>query len=311
MNKLILYSILSAISVVQVHAQSWTLSWHDEFDGPANTLPDTTQWNLEVVANPANNEAQYYTNRTKNVSLNGAGQLELTAYKEVMGGKQYTSGRINTSKKFEQAYGRWEAKMKLPAGTGFWPAFWILGVNNGCGSWPNCGEIDIMENRGRLSNISSSAIHGPGYSGNTPIVHLDTLLAGAPSFFADYHIFAMEWDTAQVRFYVDSVLHYRVNKSDIQPKYGNWVLNHTFYTILNLAVGGVFDNNQLPPDNAFPAKVTVEYVRVYTKSAVPVLRTANKNRGHLDEIILHLQRDQILFSPPGQIPRNTLGRGGL
>ncbi len=261
-------AILAAMLLGNAYGQ-WQLTWSDEFDGAANTLPDPTKWNIEVVANPANNEAQYYTNRTRNVSLNGAGQLELTAYKEVYGGKQYTSGRINGSGKFQQTYGRWEAMMKLPAGTGMWPAFWMLGNNIGSVGWPACGEIDIMENRGRLPYNSQSAIHGPGYSGNTPIVHAYTLPATAPSFFAAFHVFAAEWDAAQVRFYVDGNLHYTVNRTDIEV-YGTWVFNHPFYTLLNLAIGGLFDGNQLPPDSAFPAKVTVEYVRIYTASAIAI-----------------------------------------
>ena len=249
-------------------AQAWELTWSDEFEGPSNTLPDAAKWNVEVVANPANNEAQYYSDRTENVSLNGKGQLELTAYKEPAGNKQYTSGRINTGGKFTQAYGRWEARMKLPAGVGMWPAFWILGTNNGCGGWPNCGEIDWMENRGRQPTVSSSAMHGPGYSGNTPLVHAQTLPSGAPDLFSGFHDFAGEWYEGQVRFFVDGNLHYTVNKADVQ-KYGNWVYDHPFYTILNLAIGGNFDGGQLPPDAAFPAKLTVEYVKVY-KGAVGI-----------------------------------------
>jgi beta-glucanase (GH16 family) len=309
MNKLIL-TITTLITTMAFNAmaQGWTLSWGDEFTGPVNTFPDSTKWNIEVVANPANNEAQYYTKRTKNVSLNGTGQLELTAYKEVMGNKQYTSGRINTSGKFAQTYGRWEARMKLPAGTGFWPAFWMMGDNNGCGGWPNCGEIDIMENRGRQPAISSSAIHGPGYSGNTPITHTYTLPADSPSFFDDFHIFALEWDTTQTRFYIDGVLHYTVNKPDIQV-YGTWVLNHSFYTLLNLAVGGAFDGNQLPPDAAFPAKVTVDYVRVFTKSATTALRAVKMNRDRRGEVMFGLLQGQVWFSPRGKDRCNTLGRG--
>lgn len=152
------------------HAQSgWDITLSEEFNGPANTYPDPAIWNVEVNGNPAYREAQAYVKSLRNVSLNGVGQLELTALHEPSGGKQYTSGRINTSGRFMQTYGRWEARMKLPAGTGFWPAFWMVGGNNGCGGWPNCGEIEIMENRGRQARTSSSAMHGPGYSGNTPI----------------------------------------------------------------------------------------------------------------------------------------------
>ncbi|GEM_PF-2416315 len=245
------------------HAQTgWDLTFSDEFTGAANTYPDPAKWNVEVNGNPPNAEAEAYVKNTANVSLNGSGQLELTALKQASGGKQYTSGKINSSGKFMQTYGRWEARIKLPAGTGFWPAFWMLGGNNGCGGWPSCGEIDIIENRGRLPMVSSSAMHGPGYSGNTPIAHTYNLPKGTESFFDGYHLFAMEWTPTQVKFYVDTTLHYTVNKTDI-TRYGNWVYNHDFYTILNLAVGGQFDGGQVPPASAFPAKVTVDFVHVY------------------------------------------------
>jgi beta-glucanase (GH16 family) len=257
--------VMLSVNVLTLPAQvktGWDLVWSDEFNGVANTFPDPAKWNIEANGNPPNQEAQAYVKNLKNVSLNGSGQLELTALHEASGGKQYTSGRINSSGKFMRTYGRWEARIKLPAGTGFWPAFWMLGGNNGCGGWPSCGEIDIIENRGRLANVSSSAMHGPGYSGNTPITHAYTLKAGTADFFSSYHLFAVEWSDIQVRFYVDSALHYTVNKTDVQ-KYGNWVYNHDFYTILNLAVGGQFDGGQVPPSSAFPAKVMVDFVHVY------------------------------------------------
>ncbi|HEY1011846.1 MAG TPA: RICIN domain-containing protein [Herpetosiphonaceae bacterium] len=247
---------------------SWQLTWSDEFNGAANTSPDPAKWQIEVVANPANNEAQYYTNRLQNVRQNGAGQLELIALKEAYGGKQYTSGRINTAGKFEQTYGRWEARMKLPRGAGLWPAFWMLGNNMGGVGWPQAGEIDWMENRGRSPYIVNGALHGPGYSGNTPLVREYNMPTSQPSFFDDYHTFSGEWDTAQIRWYVDGNLFYTVNRTDVE-RYGNWVYDHPFFIILNLAVGGVFDNNTLPPDSALPARVLVDYVRVYRRSNDP------------------------------------------
>jgi beta-glucanase (GH16 family) len=255
----------------------WDLTFSDEFDGPAETYPNPAKWNIEVNGNPPNSEAQAYVKSTRNVSLNGTGQLELTAYKQASGGKSYTSGKVNTSGRFMQTYGRWEARIKLPAGTGFWPAFWMLGGNNGCGGWPSCGEIDIMENRGRQSLTSSSALHGPGYSGNTPLYHNYNLPTGSSTFFDDFHLFAMEWSDTQIRFYVDGVLHYTVKNTDVQ-KYGRWVYNHDFYAILNLAVGGQFDGMRLPPDSAFPVKVVVDFVHVYKPGTGNLIVGLDRNR---------------------------------
>jgi beta-glucanase (GH16 family) len=255
-------AILLLAARTHADATGWDLTFSDEFDGAAGSYPDASKWNIEVNGNPPNSEAEAYVKSPRNVSLNGQGQLELTAYHEPSGGKQYTSGKVNSNGRFTQTYGRWEARIKLPAGTGFWPAFWMLGTNNGCGGWPSCGEIDIIENRGRMAMTSSSAMHGPGYSGNTPLYHAYNLPTGSPSFFSDYHLFACEWDDQSVKFYVDTALHYTVKKTDVQ-RYGNWVYNHNFYMLINLAVGGQFDGMQLPPNSAFPAKVTVDYVHVY------------------------------------------------
>lgn len=251
-------------------AAGWDLTFADEFTGSAGAYPDGAKWNIEVNGNPPNSEAQAYVKNPRNVSLNGQGQLELTALKEPSGSKQYTSGKVNSNGKFKQTYGRWEARIKLPEGTGFWPAFWMLGVNNGCGGWPGCGEIDIMENRGREAMVSSSALHGPGYSGNTPIAKSYTLPAASKSFFSDYHLFSCEWDDQSVRFFVDTTLHYTVRKTDVQ-RYGNWVYNRDFYAILNLAVGGHFDGMRLPAATSFPAKVMVDYVHVYKPGAGQVV----------------------------------------
>lgn len=240
--------------------------WSDDFDGPAGTPPNPAKWSISVTPNPANNEAQYYTNRTQNVALNGDGYLELIAYKESMGSKQYTSGKVTTSGRFTQMYGRWEARMKLPAGVGFWPAFWMLGINQGCGGWPGCGEIDIMENRGRTPRNSSSALHGPGYSGNTPLAKGYNLPADAPSHAEDFHVFAAEWTANQIRFFVDGFNHYTVNRADV-TRYGAWAYDRPFYAILNLAVGGNFDGNRLPADANLPAKVVVDYVRIWKQGA--------------------------------------------
>lgn len=252
--------------------------WSDDFDGPAGTLPNPAKWAVSVTPNPANNEAQYYTNRTKNVALNGAGQLELIAFKESMGSKQYTSGKVHTQGKFTQQYGRWEARMKLPEGQGFWPAFWMLGINQGCSGWPSCGEIDIMENRGRTIRNSSAALHGPGYSGNTPLAKGYTLPTASPSHAEDFHVFAMEWTANAITWYVDGIQFYAVTRPDV-TRYGNWAYDRPFYTILNLAVGGAFDGNRLPTDASLPAKVVVDWVRIYKQGASAIKPVAPRFLG--------------------------------
>ena len=159
------------------------------------------------------------------------------------------------------APGRVEARIKLALGQGLWPAFWMLGQGDPGLEWPACGEIDIMENKGSQPTTTSSAVHGPGYSGDTPFAHANTLTRGTIS--DDFHIFAVEWDSFHVRFYVDDVLHYQVTRAEIEH-FGKSILDQPFFVILNLAVGGHFDGDP-QSDTIFPATMLVDYVRVYSR----------------------------------------------
>jgi beta-glucanase (GH16 family) len=147
--------------------------------------------------------------------------------------------------------------MKLPYGKGMWPAFWMLGGN----SWPNTGEIDIMENLGREPSIAYGTIHGPGYSGAAGPGATYTLPGGAV-FSDDFHVFAIEWETNAIRWYVDDTLYSTKTPADISGK--TWVFDHGFFIILNLAVGGEWPGN--PDDTTvFPQKLLIDYVHVCQK----------------------------------------------
>jgi beta-glucanase (GH16 family) len=130
----------------------YELTWSDEFDGPAGTSVDTTNWNFDIGRGQSgwgNQELQFYTDRDTNVVLDGNGNLVITALSESFGGASFTSARINTKDKFDQAYGRIEASIITPYGPGLWPAFWMLGSDIDEVGWPQTGEIDIMELRGQ------------------------------------------------------------------------------------------------------------------------------------------------------------------
>ncbi len=251
-------------------AQTWTLAWSDEFNGPAGSAVDGTKWVMEVGNGSngwGNHEREYYTSATKNASMDGAGNLVITAHQEQLGNKyrcwygvcQYTSARLKTQGKFEQAYGRFEARIKLPYGQGIWPAFWMLGNNIQTAGWPTCGEVDIMENIGREPSTVHGTIHGPGYSGASGIGAPYTLASGA--FKDDFHVFAVEWEPNQIRWYVDGQLYQTRTPADL-PAGSAWVFDHPFFMILNLAVGGYWPGD---PDatTVFPQKMYVDYVRVY------------------------------------------------
>ncbi|MBS1534098.1 MAG: glycoside hydrolase family 16 protein [Bacteroidetes bacterium] len=243
-----------------IPSRNWQLTWSDEFEGEAGTLPDAAKWAFDLGTGSngwGNQELQNYTNRPSNISLDGSGNLVITALKENYQSSQYTSARIKTKDLFSQAYGRFEARLITPYGQGLWPAFWLLGSNIDEVSWPNCGEIDIMELRGQKPSIINGTVHGPGYSGANAISGSYTLQNNR--FDKDFHIFAVEWDTDKIDFFVDGFLYKRIGKSDVP---GNWVYDHPFFMILNVAVGGNYvgnPTNQTP----FPQKMVIDYVRVY------------------------------------------------
>ena len=219
-------------------------------DGTGNGLP----------AGWGNNELQYYTDRPENIKVEG-GMLHITARQESFQGAAFTSARITTKGKFEQQYGRFEARIQLPWGQGIWPAFWLLGNNIDEVSWPQCGEIDIMEYRGQNPSTLIGTVHGPGYSGGQAVSKAYVL--PKDRFDTGFHIFGIEWGPDYINFYVDDVLYNQITPEDVE---GEWVFDgHPFYIILNVAVGGWFPG---PPNanTVFPQTMLVDYVRVYQEA---------------------------------------------
>lgn len=252
-------------SIVVRPATNGNLVWSDEFDSI-----NTGNWSFETGGGGwGNSELEYYTNG-QNASIQydgtaGSNVLVLEARKENpanyscwYGYCQYTSTRMNTSGKKTFKWGRMEARIKLPQTQGIWPAFWMLGSNIGSVGWPTSGEIDIMEHVGYEPNTTHGAIHGPGYSGNTPFTGAFNM---GQVVSAGYHVFAVEWNTNGITWYVDGNQFYSVTRSQVQA-YGNWVYDQPFFIILNLAVGGSWPGS---PDgsSSFPQRMYVDYVRVY------------------------------------------------
>lgn len=246
--------------IQQLDERTWQLVWSDDFEGSAGQLPDTSKWNFDLGTGQGgwgNHELQSYTDNPENVSLDGEGNLVITA---IRNGSSFTSARINTRDVFAQKYGRFEARLITPYGPGIWPAFWMLGDNHLTDGWPQCGEIDIMELRGQAPHIMYGTLHGPGYSGGNPITKSYSLDNGR--FDTDYHIYAVEWFEDRIDFFVDDYLYQRVETTDVP---GKWVYDHPFFVILNVAVGGDFVG--FPTEETpFPQKMTVDYVKIYRSS---------------------------------------------
>ncbi|MBT7850100.1 MAG: glycoside hydrolase family 16 protein [Flavobacteriaceae bacterium] len=274
----------------QTVATFTNLVMSDEFD--VEGAPNSEIWNFDTGTGFngwGNNELQYYTDRSENVTVQN-GLLVISAIQEDYNGSSYTSARLLTKGKFSQAYGRFEARIKVPGGSGLWPAFWLLGENYDVDGWPQCGEIDIMEYRRQEPTMVSGSIHGPGYSGESnPQGHLTKSYdLGNDRYDAGFHVFGIEWGPDYINYYIDDVLYNQIRPSDIvvtpadavytlndgvaatdeaeaiEPTNvtGDWVFNKPFFIIINLAVGGNFPGS---PDNGelFPQNMLVDYVRVY------------------------------------------------
>ena len=245
----------------------WQLSWGDEFDGPDGSRPDPSRWVLELGGEGwGNQELQTYTDRPENSSIEG-GALVITARAEKFTGRDgiardYTSARLKTLGRFSQAYGRFEARIKIPRGQGIWPAFWMMGVNIDSRGWPDDGELDVMENIGREPSTVHGTLHGPGYSGADGLSTPFQSPNGRP-FADDYHLYAVEWEPSQIRWYVDGTNFKTVKPSDL-PAGARWVFDHEMFMLLNVAVGGNWPGN---PDqtSVFPQQMLVDYVRVYRR----------------------------------------------
>jgi len=251
-------SLTGANSTPVVPPEGWTLIWQDEFEAdkinPANWTYDLGGWGW------GNGEAQFYTSRPENARLEN-GMLVIEARQEKYESSYYTSARLKTQGLQEFQYGRIEARLKVPVGAGLWPAFWMLGNDFNGSNWPDCGEIDIMEYLGKEPDLIMGTVHGPGYSGALGFSkwHRQTF-----NIADDFHTYAIEWSPDQIDWFFDGVKYHTVTRSDVGER--EWVFDHPFFLLLNLAVGG-----QLPGpvglDTVFPTQFLVDYVRVFQKSS--------------------------------------------
>ncbi len=251
--------LLLLFITLQGFTQCPTLVWADEFNG---TTLDQTKWSYQIgdgcaegICGWGNNEQQYY--KQENVTVSN-GQLHITAKKERVQSKPYTSGRIRTINKGDWTYGRFEARIKLPAGNGLWPAFWMLPTDQVYGGWPQSGEIDIMEFVASTPNRVLGTIHYGNPAPNNQHQGANYYL-NSGNFPDAFHNFAIEWEAGIIRWFVDDILFLTKTAQDVAPY--NWPFDQRFHFLLNVAVGGNLGGTV---DNSiFPKTMDVDYVRVY------------------------------------------------
>ena len=240
----------------------WKLIWSEEFDYTG--FPDSTKWSYDTEGNVyqwGNNEAQYYTSGRKENAWVSDGVLRITALKEPMEGRSYTSARLITKGKGDWLYGRFEIRAKLPTGRGTWPAIWMLPTDWEYGDWPKSGEIDIMENVGYDPDTIVGSAHTEKY--NHAIGTQKNAKIACPDCYKAFHVYALEWEEDEYRLYVDDQLYFTFKNEG--TGYEVWPYDKRFHILLNLAIGGNWGGQKGIDDSLFPHVFEIDYVRVYKK----------------------------------------------
>jgi beta-glucanase (GH16 family) len=240
---------------LSLSAQTWNLVWADEFN--TSIGPD---WVFETGTGSGgwgNNELEYY--RSQNATVSG-GALVITAKREAFGGMQYTSARMKTQGHKSWKYGKIEARIQMPSFQGVWPAFWMLGDNIGSVGWPACGEIDIMEHVNTGGAVFGT-IHWQDQNGNYANYGGNTSTS-----ITSYHTYTIEWNSSAIKWFVDGVQYHEANI--LNSINGTNEFHNNFFILLNLAIGGNWPGFTID-NNAFPATMKVDYVRVYQAGGSP------------------------------------------
>jgi beta-glucanase (GH16 family) len=266
---------------------NWNIIWSDEFNGASI---NRNTWTYDTGNNDGwgNNELEDYTSSAQNSYVSN-GFLHLVALRQSIDGFNYTSARMKTEGLFSAEYGRFEWRASLPAGAGFWPALWMLGANINNVGWPECGEIDVVENIGSaLTNVQGSLHSG------SDATQIYTLPGGSVT---NLHNYLLEWTTNAISWYVDGVRYEtQTNWSDSAGSYP-FPFNQPFFIIMNIAVGGSFlgnpSTNTINADSTFPGQMLVDYVRLYNLTT-PLQLTAGLTGGKLSltwpsNIVCHLE----------------------
>jgi len=239
--------------------EGFNLVWNDEFD--VNGIPDDTKWSYDLGGNGwGNDELQYYTSDPINVRVKD-GKLEIEAHYYKDAAIKYTSARLVTRQKGDWLYGKIDVKAKIPSGLGTWPAIWMLSTDWQYGGWPASGEIDIMEHVGYDQNKIHGSIHTQSYYHKIGTQKSKQIVISTAS--TQFHVYTIEWDSIKIDFYVDDQMYFSFSNEN--KTYLEWPFDKRFHLILNLAFGGDWGGAKGIDNSCLPAKMEIDYVRVYEK----------------------------------------------
>lgn len=238
------------------------LVWSDEFNGDEL---DPSRWTAYVgdgcpgLCGFGNDELQYYSDRAENVKVED-GKLIITAIKDSLKSRAYSSAKLLTKDQKSWKYGRIEVKAKLPQGKGTWPAIWMLPDKNKYGGWPRSGEIDIMEHVGYNPGMIYGTVHTLSFN------HMKGTQKGDSTLVADFsesfHEYAIEWREDQIDWFIDGQPYHSFNNTGKNSD--DWPFDQSFHLILNLAVGGSWGGSRGIDDSIWPQSMEIDYVRVYS-----------------------------------------------
>src|SRR5690606_32129933 len=235
-------------------------SWADEFDYEG--LPDENKWGYDVGSENngwGNNELQYYTEKRLENARVGNGVLTITAIREDFESFDYTSARLVSRGKADFLYGRFEVKARVPAGLGTWPAVWMLPTDWKYGGWPASGEIDILEHVGFDPDVVHISVHTEAY--NHVMGTQKTATRKINDATGEFHVYRVDWTPDYIRRYVDGKQLFSFANEG--TGYKAWPFDQRFHWLLNVAVGGNWGGAQGVDENVFPARMEIDYVRVY------------------------------------------------
>ncbi|MFK8006894.1 MAG: family 16 glycosylhydrolase [Saprospiraceae bacterium] len=237
--------------------------WSDEFDYEG--LPDSNKWSYDVgdgcpkVCGWGNNELEYYKSNSLKNSRVENGILTIEAHREDFDNKTFTSARLVSKYKGDWLHGKIKIRAKTASGLGTWSAIWMLPTDNEYGTWPNSGEIDIMEHVGYNPDTVFGTVHTKSFN------HMIGTEVGDNLFVSDadevFHIYSVEWDKDKIDFFIDDQKYFTFKNEN--KTFAEYPFDKKFHLILNLAVGGNWGGKMGVDDSVFPQKMQVDYVRVY------------------------------------------------
>ena len=241
------------------------LAWSEDFDGPVGSPPAASTWTAELGAGGWGcDQRQWYTDSAANASITADGHLTVVGRQDgivnesgdIVAGS-ITSARLMSKDKVTVTYGRIAARIRVPAGLGMWPAFWMLGSDIDEVGWPGCGEIDVMEYVGSDPTRVHGTVHGPGYAG---LEHgIGKAYDTGTDLASGFHVYAVDWTANQITWLIDDTVYSQLTPAEVP---GPWPFTHPFFLVINLAIGGAWPGNDT--DNpALPAHMLIDWIHVY------------------------------------------------